>query len=45
MTKREHQEIIVGMLREILNQPNARVAARHKLYTERMKLMFMKKGK
>lgn len=39
MTKRNHKELVVFMLQEILAQPNARIAAQRKLYEVRASLL------
>lgn len=43
MNKRTHKEEIVRILQDILAQPNARIAAQHKLYTLKASLLTKRK--
>lgn len=39
MNRRQHKEEVVKILQEILEKPNARYAAQHKLYTFKAQLL------
>lgn len=43
MNIRQHKEMIVAILQEVLSEPNARTAAQRKLYAVRASLLTKKK--
>ena len=43
MNIRQHKEMVVAILQEVLSEPNARTAAQRKLYTVRASLLNKKK--